>query len=321
MNIPSICARVLPAAAAVLLGSQFAAAEPWPSRPVTMVVTFAAGGPADGTARLIANELSERLGQRVIVENKGGAGGNIGAASVAKAAPDGYTLLLVTSGPGAINTLIYKSLPYDPFKDFTPVVLVAGVPTTILVSPKLPVNDLKDLVAYGKAHPHKLSVGNPGYGTGGHIVAALFADTVGIEVTHVPYRGVGPMLTDLMSGQIDVGFAGFVPQILNMKAIGVTAEKRADALPDVPTVREALGLDVASGVWYGIMAPAGTPRGIVDKVNAGVNEFFKTARGRELSKSLGMQPLGGTPEDMSALMTKDVERLKPVIRKANITMD
>ncbi|MBN8964523.1 MAG: tripartite tricarboxylate transporter substrate binding protein, partial [Rhizobiales bacterium] len=202
---------------------------------------------------------------------------------------------------------------------FEPVVLVAGVPTTILVSPKLPVKDLKDLIAYGKQH--RLSVGNPGYGTGGHIVAALFADTAGLEVTHVPYRGVGPMLTDVTSGQIDVGFAGFVPQILNMKALAVTAEKRAEVLPNVPTVHEALGLDVVSGVWYGIFAPAGTPRDIVEKVNAGVNAFFKTPRGRELSKSMGMQPLGGTPEDMRTLMKSDVQRLKPVIEKAHIKMD
>jgi len=309
------------AAVAIAPATGAAAADWRPSRPVTMVVTFAAGGPADGTARLIANELSSKLGQRVIVENKGGAGGNIGAASVAKAAPDGYTLLLASSGPGAVNKLIYKSLPYDPLTDFVPVVLIASVPTTVLVSPKLPVADVKELVAYGKAHPRELSIGNPGYGTGGHIVAELFADTAGLEVTHVPYRGVGPMLTDVLSGQIGVGFAGFVPQILNMKPVAITAEKRVDVLPNVPTVREALGLDVVSGVWYGILAPAGTPRNVVERINAIVNDFLKSAHGREVSQSLGMLPLGGTPEDMHALQLKDIERLRPIIRKANISMD
>jgi len=319
MNRLRVWAHVVFVVAAIAIAPRSLAAEAWPTRPVTLVVTFAAGGPADGTARLIANELSEKLGQRVVVENKGGAGGNIGAASVAKAPADGYTLLMVTSGPGAVNKLIYKSLPYDPLKDFAPVVLVANVPTVILVNPKLPVTGLNDLVAYGKRN--KLSVGNPGYGTGGHIAAVLFAGETGIEMTHIPYRGVGPMLTDIMSGQIDAGFAGFVPQILNMKAVAVTAASRVKILPEVPTVRETLGIDVVGGVWYGLLAPAGTPRDVVDRVNAIVNEFFKTSRGRELSESIGMQPLGGTPEDMGALMARDIERFRPVIHGAHITLD
>jgi tripartite-type tricarboxylate transporter receptor subunit TctC len=316
-----LAASVLLAATAIALAPQPLAAQSWPARPVTIVVTFAAGGPADGTARLIANELSEKLGQRVVIENKGGAGGNIGAASVVKAPPDGYTLLMVSSGPGAVNKLIYKSLPYDPLKDFAPVVLVANVPTIILVSPTLPVGNLKDVVAYGKRHARELSIGNPGYGTGGHIAAVQFAAETGIEVTHVPYRGVAPMLTDVMSGQIGLGFAGFVPQILNMKAVAVTAATRVKILPDVPTVREALGIDIVGGVWYGLLAPVGTPSAVIGRINAIVNDFFKTARGRELSESIGMQPLGGMPEDMAALMAQDIERLAPIVRGANITMD
>jgi|KBSSwiStaDraftv2_1062776.scaffolds.fasta_scaffold173963_2 tripartite-type tricarboxylate transporter receptor subunit TctC len=312
---------VLFAAAGIALAPRPLAAQSWPSRPITMVVSFAAGGPADGTARLIANELGEKLGQRVVIENKGGAGGNIGAASVVKAPPDGYTLLMMSSGPGAVNKLIYKSLPYDPFKDFAPVVLVANVPTIILVSPKLPAANLKDVVAYGKRHARELSVGNAGYGTGGHIAAVQFAGETGIEVTHVPYRGVGPMLTDVMSGQIGLGFAGFVPQILNMKAVAITAATRIKILPDVPTVREALGLDIVGGAWYGLAAPVGTPPAVIGRINAIVNDFFKAAHGRELSESIGMQPLGGTPEDMTALMARDIERLGPIVRGANITMD
>jgi tripartite-type tricarboxylate transporter receptor subunit TctC len=320
MNRLAAAASVVLAATAIALAPQPLAAQSWPSRPITMVVTFAAGGPADGTARLIANELSEKLGQRVVIENKGGAGGNIGAASVVKAPPDGYTLLMVSSGPGAVNKLIYKSLPYDPLKDFAPVVLVANVPTIILVSPKLPVANLKDVVAYGKLHVRELSIGNPGYGTGGHIAAVQFASETGIEATHVPYRGVAPMLTDVMSGQIGLGFAGFVPQILNMKAVAVTAATRVKILPDVPTVREALGIEIVGGVWYGLLAPVDTPPAVTGRINAIVNQFFKTARGRELSESIGMQPLGGTPDDMAALMAQDIERLGPIVRGANITM-
>jgi tripartite-type tricarboxylate transporter receptor subunit TctC len=228
---------------------------------------------------------------------------------------------MMSSGPGAVNKLIYKSLPYDPFKDFAPVVLVANVPTIILVSPKLPAANLKDVVAYGKRHARELSVGNAGYGTGGHIAAVQFAGETGIEVTHVPYRGVGPMLTDVMSGQIGLGFAGFVPQILNMKAVAITAATRIKILPDVPTVREALGLDIVGGAWYGLAAPVGTPPAVIGRINAIVNDFFKAAHGRELSESIGMQPLGGTPEDMTALMARDIERLGPIVRGANITMD
>jgi tripartite-type tricarboxylate transporter receptor subunit TctC len=312
---------MIAAALAIAFAPDVGAAETWPSRPVTMVVTFAAGGPADGVARLIANELSEKLGQRVLVENKGGAGGNIGAASVVKAPPDGYTLLMASSGPGAVNKLIYKSLPYDPLKDFAPVVLVANIPTIIVASRKVPVADLKELVAYARQRPGKFNIGNPGYGTGGHIAAVLFARETGIEATHVPYRGVAPMLTDVMSGQIEMGFAGFVPQIMNMKAVAVTAAARAKFLPDVPTVREALGVRVEVGVWYGLLAPAGTPRDVVERVNAIVNAFFQSPRGLELSAALGMQPRGGTPEDMAAQMTHDIERLGPIIREAGISLD
>jgi tripartite-type tricarboxylate transporter receptor subunit TctC len=312
----------LMAAVAILASAPHVrASDPWPSRPVTMVVTFAAGGPSDGVARLLASEMSEKLGQRVLVENRGGAGGNIGAASVAKSPADGYTFLMVSSGPGAVNKLIYRSLPYDPLTDFAPVVLVAHIPTVILASRALPVQDLKGLVAYAKLHPGKLSVGNPGYGTGGHIAAVLFADKAGIEVAHVPYRGVAPMLTDLLGGQIQMGFAGFVPQILNMKAVAVTSAERAKVLPDVPTVREALGLDVVAGVWYGLLAPAGTPRNVIDKVNAIVNGYLKSERGQKASQSLGMEPLAGSPEDMGAVMARDIERLGPVIRGANIHVD
>ena len=316
-----VAAPMILAAATAAFVPQPLAAQSWPARPVTLVVTFAAGGPTDGIARLLANELSEKIGQRVVVENRGGAGGNIGAASAAKAPADGYTLLMVSSGPGAVNKLIYKTLSYDPLKDFAPVVMVANVPTVILASPKLPVADLKDVVAYGKRNPNKLNVGNAGYGTGGHIAAVLFADKASIALTHVPYRGVGPMLTDIISGQIELGFAGFVPQVRNMKALAVTAATRSRVLPDIPTVREATGLDVVGGVWYGLLAPTGTPRHIIDRVNATVNDFFKTTRGMAAGESIGMEPVGGTPEEMGALMAHDIERLAPVIRGAKISID
>jgi tripartite-type tricarboxylate transporter receptor subunit TctC len=304
----------------------FAALSParagdWPSRPVTFVVPFPAGGPTDGAARIIAKELSEQLKQQFVVENRGGGGGDIGAAAVAAANPDGYTLLFATPGPGAMNKLIYRTLPFDPAKDFSPVVLVANIPQLIVASPKLQAGDLKQLVAYGKAHPGKLNVGNPGLGTFGHIAAVLFAQRTGLEVTHVPYRGVGPLMTDVMGGQIDFAFAGFVPSATSMKVLAVTATERIKALPNVPTVIETGVADVVSGTWYGILAPAGTPRPIIDKVNRAVNAFVKSERAKKFGDPAGMLMQGGSPEDMAAYIAAEMKLWGPVIRAAKIHID
>jgi len=293
----------------------------WPTRPVTLVVPFAAGGPADGAARIIANELSERLKHNVVVENRGGGGGNIGAAAVARAEPDGYTFLFTTSGPGAMNKLTYKSLPYDPQKDLTPVVLVATIPQLIVASPKLKPRTLRDLVSYAKSNPGTLNVGNPGPGTFGHIAAVLFAQRAGIEITHVPYRGVGPLITDLMGSQVDIGFAGYVPAISGMRALAVTSKERIKILPDVPTAIETGAADVVSGTWYGILAPAGTPRVAVDTINRVVNDFVKSERGKKLGDPAGMLMLGGTPEDMEAFIASELKLWEPVIRAAKIRIE
>jgi len=298
-----------------------AAEERWPSRPVSLVVPFAAGGPTDVAARIVANELREHLKQPVVVENRAGSGGNIGAATVATAKPDGYTLLFTSPGPGAMNKLTYKSMPYDPQKDLTPVVLVATIPDVVVASPKLKPNNLKELVSYAKANPGKLSVGNPGYGTTVHIAAVLFAQLTGIEVTHVPYRGVGPLVTDLLGSQIDLSFSGYVPGMEKLRKLAVTSKQRVDMLPYVPTIVETGVADLVSGTWYGIAAPAGTPRTVVERINRIVNDFIRSERGKKMGDPAGMLMVGGTPKDMEAFIASELKLWGPVIRDAKIRVE
>src|SRR5947209_3048314 len=221
-----------------------AGAQTWPARPVTLVVPFPAGGNADVLARALAAELSEKLGQQFIVDNRTGAGGNIGGAAVAKAAPDGYTLMFGTPGPIATNRLMYKSLPYDPEKDLTPVVLVARSPLIIAAHPAFPAKDLNELIAYARANPGKVNAGNPGNGTLGHITSELLQQHAGIKMTHVPYRGTTPLTTDLLGGQIDIALdfmSTYLPLVKDgkVRALGVTSSERVGELPGAMTVREA----------------------------------------------------------------------------------
>jgi tripartite-type tricarboxylate transporter receptor subunit TctC len=304
-----------------LLTSGFAAQAQWPDRTITMTVAFAAGGVTDGIARQIGMEIAKQVHQDVVIENRGGAGGNIAAYGVSRAAPDGYSLLFASSGPAAINKLIYKSMSYDPTTALAPVALVALIPQVIVAKNDLPVSTLKGFVDYAKAHPGRVTIGNAGIGTGGHISAVLFARQTGIQVTHVPYRGTAPLTNDLMSGQIDAGFPGFFPQTMSLKTLAVTSAERLDALPSVPTVRETGVADTASGVWYGLLAPAGTPRPVVDRINAIVNAYLKTDSARQLAARLGMRILGGTPEQMRDFIAAELQHLGPIIRDAGISVD
>jgi tripartite-type tricarboxylate transporter receptor subunit TctC len=295
-------------------------AQAYPSRPITMVVTFPAGGPVDGVARTLANDMGERLGQRIAIENKGGAGGTIGAAGVAKSPSDGYTLLFTSSGPLSYYRTVHKSLGYDPSKDLAPIAVIGTIAQVIIASPTLPATTLQELIGYAKAHPGKLNIGDSGIGTTVHILAALFARETGIEVAHVHYRGAANSLADVMSGQIDAAFSAFLPQFESMKALGITSTARLEALPKVPTFRES-GVDIVSGLSMSLAAPAGTPPAVIAKLNAAVNEFRNSPRGEEIGAALGLQMLGGTPADMGAFLEQEAARLEPVIRAAKITMD
>jgi tripartite-type tricarboxylate transporter receptor subunit TctC len=295
-----------------------AVAQGWPTRPITMMVAFAAGGSTDGVARLIATELGAKLGENLVVENKPGAGGNVAAQTVARAAPDGYTLLFLTSGPASINKLIYRSLAYDPVRDFSPIVLIGIIPQVVVTSAKLPVKTLAELVAYAKAHPGKLNFGNSGIGTTSHITAVLFARETAIDVTHVNYRGTAPLVTDLLGAQIEVGFPSYFPQMSTMNALAVSTLDRMEALPHVPTIQETGLADIASGVWFGIVAPAGTPADIVLRVNRIVNDFLNSETIRQAALPLGMRTIGGTPAEMQAYMARETARWAPVVEAAHI---
>ncbi len=296
------------------------AAQDYPTRAITMVATFPAGGPTDGVARVLAQELSERLGQKVLVENRGGAGGMIGASTVAKSAPDGYTLLLTSPGPLGYYRVLYKSLNYDPVKDFAPVALIGTIPQVIIVSPKLPVKTLKEFIAYAKANPGKVNIGDSGVGTTLHILAAQMAMMSGMSIQHVHYRGAAGSVADVLGGQIEAALSGFTAPLASMNVLGVTWTDRIKVLPDVPTFREQ-GMDIVSGLSLTLVAPAKTPPAIIAKLNAATNDFLKSARGRDFETKYSLQVAGGTPAAAAEFLAGETARLEPVIRKAKISVD
>jgi tripartite-type tricarboxylate transporter receptor subunit TctC len=302
-----------------------AKAQTWPSRVVTMVVPFPAGGNADALARSVAAELSVKLGQQFIVENRGGAGGNIGGGVVAHAAPDGYTFLFGTPAPIAMNKLMYKTMAYDPEKDFTPVALVAKSPLIIVANPKAPFNTIKELAVYAKANPGKLNVGHPGNGTLGHITSVLLQRQLKISMTGVPYRGTAPLTVDLLGGQVDVGMdfmTTYVPLVKagKLKALAVTSAQRAANLPEVMTVQEGGFEGFEATAWYAIVAPAKTPTAIIDKINAASNAFLASDNGKKVLLTFGMQAAGGTPADLKNYIASELKKWGPVIKEANISM-
>jgi tripartite-type tricarboxylate transporter receptor subunit TctC len=307
-------------AAALSAVPRIARAQAYPSRPITILLGYPAGGPTDGVARVLANDLSERLGQRTVIENKGGAGGALAAASLAKSRPDGYTLLLSSVGIVSYFRTLYKSLAYDPVKDIAPVAMIGTFPDVLLASPQLPVTTLEELIAWAQANPGKLDIGDSGIGTIPHVVAAAFARQAGIQVTHVHYRGGASALTDLLGGQIEAVAGAYVPQFDGMKGLAVSWDRRMPQLPNVPTFPE-LGYDLVIGLSIGLSAPAGTPAAVIDTVNAAVNEFLKSPRGREISTTLGLQIVGGSPADMRGFLEKETARVEPVIKAAKISLE
>jgi tripartite-type tricarboxylate transporter receptor subunit TctC len=322
-----ITRRVLLALAAtgIALAPAIASAQSWPSRPVTMIVPFAAGGGTDLLARALAQDLSEKLGQQFVVDNRAGAGGNVGAAAVAKAAPDGYTIMFGTPGPLANNKLMYKNLPFDPEQAFMPIVLIAKSPLIIAAKNTLPAKDIKELTAYAKANPGKLNVGVPGNGTLGHITSVLVQKELGISMTDVPYRGTSLVINDLLGGQVDIAMdfmPSYVPLVKEgkIRALAVTTTQRAADLAEVMTVQEAGFKGFEATAWYALAAPTGTPNEIVAKINAATNAFLKSPKGHEVLAKLGMQAVGGPPADLKAFIGSELKKWGPVVKAANITM-
>ncbi len=311
------------AAAAVLIGSLTqGAAQEWPVRPVTMVVPFTSGTTSDVVARALMDHLSKAIGQPIVIDNRGGAGGNIGAGMVAKAKPDGYTILLATTGPAATNKLMYKTMTFDPQRDFADIVLVGKAPVIIVARPNGPANSLQGLIGYAKANPDKVTAGFPGNGTLGHITGKLLQERSGIKFGETQYRGSTPIITDLLGGHniaMD-SMAAYVPQVQDgkLRALAIASSRRFAGLPDVPAASEAGLPGFEASVWYAMLAPTGTPEPVIAKLNAATNDFLKTAQAKELFEKLGIDVAGGTPNDLRTFVSSEIEKWAPIIKSANI---
>jgi len=303
------------------------AADAYPTQPIRLIVPFPPGGPTDALARRLADGLSKPLGQTVIVENKAGAGGNIGAEFVANAKPDGYTLLFGTSGPLAINVSLYKKLGYDPRTSFTPVVRIGHLPNVLVVNPSVPATNVKELIAYAKSHPDTLSFASSGNGASSHLAGVLFNDMAGTHILHVPYRGTGPALNDLLGGQVSMAFTDILTALPHIKsgtlrAIGLASAQRSAAVPDLPTIDEQglKGYDVS--VFFGIVAPAGTPAPIVDKLNAAFNSAMSDPGVKQTLETQGIVPAEDkTPQGLAHFISSEVDKWAKVIKAANISLD
>jgi len=309
---PSMFRTFIAAVAAVLaaFGAAISAfAQTYPTRPVTLVDTFPPGGSTGIIARIIADKLSEPLGQRIVVDNRGGAGGTVAAGQIAKSAPDGYTIMLGFTGTLAIAPSLYPNAGYDPRKDFAPIGMIATAPNSLVVHPSFPVHSVAELIAYAKGNPGKVNFGSAGIGTVGHVAGELFASMAGIKLVHIPYRGTGPALTDLLGGHIPMTFSPIPATFENAKSgklrmLAVTSLKRSSVLPDVPTIAEQ-GLPGFEAVLrYGLVAPAGTPRPIIDRLNRELRTVLATEEMRKRLAIEGAEPLPSTPEDYAA----DIDR-------------
>jgi tripartite-type tricarboxylate transporter receptor subunit TctC len=317
--------RTVVAAIAAFL-SFSAAAQSYPSKPIRLIVPFAAGGGNDNVARLVGRRLADGLGQPVVVDNRPGAGGVVGAELAAKSAPDGYTLFLGGVGSHAINPNLHDKLPYDPIKDFAPVALLAQAPLVLVVHPSVPAKSVAELTAYARAHPGKLNFASNGNGSSSQLAAVMFDSMAGVEMVHVPYKGLSPALADLLSGQVQLMFSSVVAILPHVKAgklrgLAVTGAKRLASLPELPTIAESGLPGYEASSWYGILAPAGTPRDIVMKLNA---ELAKALEQPEVRNSLlaeGAEPVGGSPEAFAAHIRAEKERLGKLIRDAKIRLE
>jgi tripartite-type tricarboxylate transporter receptor subunit TctC len=315
-------------AAALLLSPAIGRAQDhstYPTKPITLVVPFPAGGGNDALARAAAERLSRTLGQQVVVENRGGAGGTIATRAVAKSPPDGYTILLSYTGTLAINPSLYPNAGYDPRKDFAPIGLIASLPSVLVVNPKLPANTAAEMIAYGKANPGKINYAFVP-GTVGHITTELFAKTAGIELTNIPYKGNGNALGDLLGGHVSMMFLSIVPIIGNVKAgtlraLAVTTPKRSNLLPDVPTIGEAGLAGFSAAIRYGLVAPPGTPRPIIDRLNKELRAAVASDEMRERLLREGAEPLSSTPEEYAADIDADEKKWSAIVKGLNLKFE
>ena len=317
----TLCAGLMAAAPSAQADTAF------PTKPLTLVIPFPPGGPTDAMARTIAAEMKDRLGQPMIVENRAGAGGNIGAEYVARTEADGHVLLFGTSGPLAINASLYRKINYDPVKSFAPVIQVGYLPNVLVVNPALPVKDVRELVAYGKAHPGKLSYASSGNGASSHLAGVLFNSVAGTDFQHIPYKGTGPALNDLLGGQVSMTFTDILTALPYVKAgklraLGVATVARSQALPEVPTISEQgyKGYDVS--VFFGIVAPAGTPADRVNKLNHAFAEVLNSPRVKQMFASQGLEAAADTsPQQLGRFIASESAKWKDVVKKSGAELD
>ena len=303
-----------------------AAGPDFPGGPVSLVVPFPAGGPTDAMARQLAQKLGERLGQQVVVENKGGAGGAIAAEAVAKATPDGHTLFFGTTGTMAINPSLYAKLRYDPVNDFAPVSLMATTMNVLVVNPHVPAKNLGELIGLARARPDTLTFGSAGNGSSNHLSGELFRSTAGVRVTHVPYKGSAPALVDLLGGRLTMMFDTIAQQTGNVaagkvRALAVTGPVRSPLLPDVPTAQEAGLKDFDVTIWFGVLAPAGTPAPVVDRLNRAIVAVMSTEEMKKRMQTAGAQAHPTTPAEFATLIRRDMAKWGPVVKASGASLD
>ena len=313
------------ASAAAWLAPGGAAAQPYPTRPVTLVIPFPPGGGNDALGRLVADKMSKSIGQQIVVDNRGGAGGTIATRAVARSAPDGHTILLAYTGTLAINPSLYANPGYDPRKDFAPIGLIAAMSSVLVVHPSLPVRSVTELITFAKAQPGRINYAFVP-GTVGHITTELFADIAGIEITRIPYKGNGPALTDLIGGHVSMMFLSILPVLEHVRAgtlnaLAVTSAARSNLLPNVPTIAQAGVPGFSADIHYGLLAPPGTPRDIIDRLNAVLVEALSAADVRARLAAEGGAPLPGTPEDYAADIDSEETKWGALVRKLNLKVE
>jgi tripartite-type tricarboxylate transporter receptor subunit TctC len=317
------CPGPLVAAIAAVVFSTTATA--FPTKPIRIVVAYTPAGTTDILARVVGQRMSEAWGQPVIVDNRPGANGNIGTEVAARAVPDGHSLVMATAGTHGINVSLYRKLAWHPVRDFAPVSLVAMVPNIMVVNNALPVKSVKEFIAYARANPGKLSYGSPGNGSTAHLSMELFKSMTGSNLVHVPYKGSAGVLNDVMGGQIAVtidNMPPYVPQVRagKIRALAVSTAKRSTAMPDLPTIAEAGVTGYDAGAWFGLLAPAGTPKAVVDTLSTETARILKLPEVSKRISELGAEPVGGTPEQFAAFIKSEIDKWAKVIKDANVEL-
>lgn len=308
---------------ALLQPANTSGAEAYPAKPVRIIVPFPSGGPVDTLARIVGQQLSPVLGQQMIVDNRPGANGIIGTDLAGKAAPDGYTLLMGNLGPLAINVSLYHKLPYDPVRDFAPVAMVAVAPQILVAHPSLPTRSVRELVQLAKANPGQLVYGSPGTGSGAHLSMELFKTMTAINIMHIPYKGATPALADLLGGQTSLVLSSIVPaqpfvKTGRLRGLAVTSRKRTPALPGIPTMIESGLPGFEAMAWFGVLAPAGTPRSIVARLDSEIARILQKPEIKNQLAGFGSEPGGGTPEEFAAYIKTEIDKWGKVIKDAGI---